>query len=419
MQTFVTLGVVGIFLLVPVQFMTLPMNMSFADVLGFAVLPVCWIWLIHARKRIHIPFMAAMWAVLTVTAIACLASPKPSSSLVVLVKEIYLYVWMISLMAMFAHTSPKHFRWLLWGWLLSALGNGLLIIAQFANPGLIDTINSTLGGRGSIDQWRPSGLLANSNTAGLLQIVGLVPLILLRLRMITTILLGAILVLSVIGTGSMGNTLAMMVGMAAGVVGLAVLTRNWSLLQKLAMMGIFFGGLLVVLAFVAYQSSPALQERLEYMMTGRSERSASGRFEIWQRAQRIIMTDLPFWGVGPDLFKEHGGAEMHNDALSFTTERGFPGLAALLFFVWFVMGRSIQIVKRTRVPVTLVFMSALVAVWFLSLTHEIFHQRPIWLVLAVMEGVWWRPEFVADGHPLALRHHQLPFSVPARTIAQS
>jgi hypothetical protein len=47
--------------------------------------------------------------------------------------------------------------------------------------------------------------------------------------------------------------------------------------------------------------------------------------------------------------------------------------------------------------------AALVGVVTIAQTHEVFHQRPVWLVLAVLEGCWWRTQGAALAAPVLAR----------------
>jgi O-antigen ligase len=129
------------------------------------------------------------------------------------------------------------------------------------------------------------------------------------------------------------------------------------------------------------------------VLTGRSGYSAEGRFAIWSNATDLLLGDAPVTGLGPDVYRQLTGVELHNDFLSFAVERGPLGLLALLAFGVVAFARSLRLAHTARdrgMPSALVFPAALVGMATVALTHEIFHQRPLWVVLALQEALIWR-----------------------------
>ena len=107
-----------------------------------------------------------------------------------------------------------------------------------------------------------------------------------------------------------------------------------------------------------------------------------------------------FWGVGPENFREVDPSgndnQLHNDTLAFLVERGLIGLIGLAMFAAITLQKSVQTLqifrkdpKRAR-PGVVVFLAALTAILVESLTHQIFHTREMWLVLAVQEAVLYK-----------------------------
>lgn len=100
------------------------------------------------------------------------------------------------------------------------------------------------------------------------------------------------------------------------------------------------------------------------------------------------------WGIGPENFRHVApqAKQLHNDALAFAVERGIVGLLGLGALFAVALLRSIVLVVRvarwpTRVsPAHVVFVAALVAAFIESLTHQVFHFRAMWLVLALQEA---------------------------------
>jgi hypothetical protein len=93
--------------------------------------------------------------------------------------------------------------------------------------------------------------------------------------------------------------------------------------------------------------------------------------------------------------------QLHNDFLAFSVERGLLGSLGLASFAIVAVGRAISLFlinhrrpAQARLAVV-VFLAAMVATLVESLTHQVFHFRELWLVLALQEAMFFkmtRPE---------------------------
>jgi hypothetical protein len=418
MQAAVIIAVALLMQLLPVQCFVLPLNMAAIDLFGLAALPVCWLWLLQRRQPIRLPYLPAMLLILGASGVACITSLDPATSLVVLVKEVYLYVLFATLTCVFEGVGPRAGRWLLIAWCAACAYNGALILAQLVSPPLLDAMNQALAGRGSLDPFRPSGLEENSNAAALFQFSAFVPLLVLRLPPVRTAALAVMFLLMMLGTGSMGAALAFATGFVALLAGLGVMQRNWPTAFRLAAAVALAAAALVAVLLVLEQLVPAVQDRLRYVLTGRSEYSAEGRFAIWSRGSLLLMSNAPLTGVGPDVFKEIDGHELHNDLLSFAVERGPAALLGLLLLAALVARRGVLLAGRFGARGGLVLLAApasLVGMATIAQTHEVFHQRPVWLVMALLDGLWLRTQGAGRGAPAAVpaaRRAPLPAHSP-------
>ena len=196
-----------------------------------------------------------------------------------------------------------------------------------------------------------------------------------------------------LGTGSMGGALAFVTGTALMMASLVVLRNQPRAFLRYIALGLVSLVVLALVVAVLLMVMPSMQHRIEYVLTGRSEGSASSRFGLWQRGLDILLRDLPAVGVGPDVFKSIAGFGMHNDILSFAVERGLLGV---LFLVMFTVAAAVHAVQLARDPdahsgnAALVHGAMLCGLIAIAQTHEIFHQRPLWMMLALQEGMWWR-----------------------------
>jgi O-antigen ligase len=99
-------------------------------------------------------------------------------------------------------------------------------------------------------------------------------------------------------------------------------------------------------------------------------------------------------GVGPENFRvvDGRGNQLHNDLLAFVVERGLIGAAGLVLLGGVAFARALSLLQlsggqdnpsRAR---SVVFIAAMVTITAESLTHQVFHSRELWLVLAVQEA---------------------------------
>jgi hypothetical protein len=402
MQVAVIIAVALLLQLLPVQCFVLPLNMAAVDMFGVMALPVCWLWLLGRRQPLRLPYLPAMLLILGASGVACITSLDPGASLVVLVKEVYLYGWFATLTGVFEGVGTRGGRWLLIAWCVACAYNGALILAQFVSPPLLDAMNQALAGRGGLDPYRPSGLEENSNAAALFQFSAFVPLLLLRLSAARTAALAVLFLLMMLATGSMAGAIAFAAGFAILLAGLGLVQRNWPAALRLGATVALAIAALTAAVLVLEEFAPSVHDRLRYVLTGRSEYSAGSRFAIWSRGEMRLMSDPSPTGIGPDTFKEIDGHELHNDLLSFAVERGPLALLGLLALAAMAAQRAVQLARRCGPRGGLAMLSipaALVGVVTIAQTHEVFHQRPVWLVLAVLEGFWWRTQGPAHAAP--------------------
>jgi len=388
------------FVLLPVQFLVLPLNMSPFDVWNLIGLLLSWLYLMRVRRSVRLPYIMAMWLVLLTSFMAALASPNLGVSLSVILKEIYLYVFFVTLAAVFISLDAKDLRRLLLGWCSVATLHGALIVAQFLSPDIFRNSKAYLERFGAVDVWRPSGLFENANAAAFFQLMALVPLVLLRPSKAVAVLVGTFLIASVVGTGSLGAVAAFLCSLIVAMAAILMVRGEWDLVIKvsalLVVAVVLLGG---TFAFVINQQ-PDFQGRLEQIFYGRTERSAEGRFGLWTRGIDLLLYDTPLLGIGPDGFKyldiplydPPKMTYLHNDLLAFAVERGVGGLLGLVLFGLMAIRKAIQMLQNhkrypDRVgPAVVIFLAALVAILVESQTHQVFHARQVWVLLALQEA---------------------------------
>lgn len=384
----------GMLVLLPVKIFHFPFNMELMDFWIFMALPT--FLLTYSAKR-HTPISWAYTPVIVfifaVSFISVFVAPNPAKGLIVIAKEIYLFIWFLMMTAFLSTLNQNDLRRVMVIWSAVAVLHGLFIIAQFLSPALWQFTKSITGNVEVYDHYRSPGLFPNANAAAFSQLMGFVPVVLARFPAPIAIGLGICIFLSILGTGSMGATLGTMLGLAVALFIILVLSKKKIAVPKyfgplLAAM-IVFGG---VFLFVVSQNE-VYQKRLESIVFGRADRSSGGRFNLWERGVDVFLEHSGFfWGVGPENFREIDGKDkqLHNDFLAFAVERGLLSVIALAMFGAIAFSRALYLFRTCTAGSSLtvvVFMSAVAAMLFESLTHQIFHYRELWVVLAAQEAM--------------------------------
>jgi O-antigen ligase len=235
----------------------------------------------------------------------------------------------------------------------------------------------------------------NANSAAFFQLLGFVPLMLVSPSRKAAIILGILLLPTMLLTGSMGATVAFIAGLMVAIIAI-ILSGHLALMIKifirLGIVLLLLGGLL----YFIVSHNERYQAHFTQIFLGRAERSSEGRFDLWQQGlDAYLKYDVFLWGVGPENFREVGdkGKQLHNDFLAFSVERGLLGTLGLVLFAALAAGRAAYMVliaikypDRARL-VIVVFLAAIVAALVESLTHQTFHFRELWVVLALQEAM--------------------------------
>lgn len=393
----ILIWLLGTVVLLPVDLIHLPLNMSLVD--GWVVMALPMLWLLFMRRQypISLTYTVPMWLIFLASFISTLGALAPRNGLIVILKEIYAYIWFITLIAVLARSSARTLHRVLVAWAATVLLHGFVILGQFLSPELWRLTMSLAGGAKFFEVYRPSGLFVNANPAALFQLLGFVPLVLVSRSQKVGVILGSLVLLSLMATGSMGATLAFLSGLAV-----ALMAIFWSghlrlILKMFVRMAIILSLLAGLLAFVVSHNE-RYQEHFERILIGRSEKSSGGRFDLWRRGLDAFLDhDTYFWGVGPENFREVDAKmadnQLHNEFLAFLVERGLLGTLGLALFAVIAVSRAasmflIAAKDPERAPLTVVvFLAAMIAILVESLTHQVFHFRELWLILALQEAM--------------------------------
>jgi len=396
---------VGIVIMLPVKIINLPFNFEMVDAWIVIGLPAAiMFFLFGPRQVVDLSYILPIWLVLMSSFLSSFTAPSAMNSLMVILKESYLFVWFLSITILLYNLKAVDLRIVLIAWACVAVLHGLLMIAQFLSPEIWRMTNALGGNAAHIEGYRASGMFicgkaGCANKAAYFQLLGFAPLLLASLPRRLTVLMGILLVVSLLTTGSMGASLAFLAGLTTIGVAIAIIKKRFLLLLKylfwvLAAL-LLLGGLLFVLTTI----NSGYRAHFEKIIVGRFDKSSSGRLNLWQRGIDSLLEHNAFiWGVGPENFRivDAAGADnqLHNDTLAFLVERGLIGVTGLALFAGIAARRAIMLLVlsgRSTGGVRLelvIFLAVLAATVVESLTHQMFRTRELWFVLALQEAVY-------------------------------
>jgi O-antigen ligase len=403
----IVIWLAGMAAFLPIKILDIPLNFELVDIWTLGGMPVVlYLYSLRQPRKISLSYVTPMWFVLISSFISAFASHSPLHSTIVIVKEIYLFIWFFVVAALLFQLSAADLRRVLriWSWVV--IGHGGLMIAQFLSPDIWEFTNALGGNAARLEGYRAAGLFicdkaGCANKAAFFQLLGFVPLLLAGYSSRRTALLGIFLFSSMMTSGSMGATLALTSGLFVAIFTIAYFNNSLTVVIKYLMgvaviLSIVGGGL-----YLAGRQSQDQQNHFEKIIVGRYDKSSGGRFDLWGRGINVLLEhNAFFWGVGPENFRavdpSGNDNQLHNDTLAFLVERGLLGLIGLGLFATITLKKSIQTLQIFREdpkragPGVVVFLAALVAIFVESLTHQIFHTREMWLVLALLEAVLYK-----------------------------
>ncbi len=394
----IMIWLVGMLVLLPLDLIKLPLNMTLVDAWILMALPLLGLSFVRGPQIISLPYAVPMWLIFVASFVSTFAAPAPKNSFIVVLKEVYAYVWFVTLTAVLASLRARDLRRVLVVWAGVVLVHGWVIVAQFLSPDFWRLVASLADRSSAYDIYRPSGLFLNANSAAMFQLFGFVPLVLAAgASRRATIILGLLLLPTMLATGSMGASLAFTAGLTVAVGAIALSGRLFLVIKTFGRLAVAMALLGGVFFFVASHNQ-RYQAHFEQIFLGRAERSSGGRFDLWQRGLNAFLDHGVFiWGVGPENFREVDPKmtdnQLHNDFLAFLVERGLLGTLGLVLFAGLVVSRAAYMVLISnkypeRAPLAVVvFLGAIIAAMVESLTHQVFHFRELWMVWALQEAM--------------------------------
>jgi len=390
---------VGMLVLSVEQFLALPQNLTSGDFWNVLFLPVCWLYLVRSRQAIRFPFALGMWFILLGSFLGTFSSFDPLASFIFITKEVYLYVWFVTVVLVLASLEPSLLRRLLHVWIAVAVLHGLLLVAEFVSPNFYGFVISVLGRIGNVDSryiGRAAGLFENPVWAALFELMGFVPLLLGGLRREMSLLLGMFLLLSILACASLGALSSLLGASAVAVILLLLMGGH---LKFLVWLGTVLT-LAAVLFLFTISQSPDVLARLEHLTTDRAAHTAGERLFLWGGGTAVLFSPQSILGVGPNNYRDFlENKTLHNDTLEFGVERGVIGLLGLVLLTCEAWNSAVTILLNqiksgdTARPSGVIFLAMLFGVLLESNAHQIFHFRAVWLGLALLEATLFRMKF--------------------------
>ncbi|MEZ4736131.1 MAG: O-antigen ligase family protein [Caldilineaceae bacterium] len=396
----VLIWLLGMLFLLPLDLIKLPFNVTLVDCWVFLATPLFWLAFRQGQYVISWSYVLPMWLILVASFASSFVAPAPLSSFIVIVKEIYAYIWFVTLAALLARLHDRDFRLVLLVWTGVVFFHGFVIVGQFLSPALWRFIADLAGSVKDYELYRPAGLFANANPAAFFQALGFVPLVLVSPSQKVGVIGGVFLFLTMVMTGSMGATIAFLTGLTVAVMAIFLIGRLALILKLFAQLALILVLAAGVLSLVVSHNE-RYQAHFERIFFGRAERSSEGRFDLWRRGlDAYLENDVFLWGVGPENFREVDAKmtdnQLHNDFIAFAVERGLLGSLGLVLFAAVAVIRAGRLLRigsqqpdQSRLAVV-VFLGAMIATLVESLTHQIFHFRTLWVVLAFQEAMFFQ-----------------------------
>lgn len=243
---------------------------------------------------------------------------------------------------------------------------------------------------------RFSGLMENPNSVGLLTALLMPPAAerLLSRGRVRDYLLVAVMLASVVLSGSRGGMLAMLIGTTYVL---------WKARKRVFVVGLL-GSLAAAILILANPHEREAEMMVDPYLRAQTLATGGGRVEVWPVALAIIRQrpflghgfgteDLLFqsYGYDPESFLQHTGSYLHNSYLGLTAQLGLVG--ALTFFLPLILFayrriraglRDVQLDLTHGLEGTLI--AALVACLFESWIYSMGNSQafPFWVCLALL-----------------------------------
>lgn len=388
-------------ILVPVLLTPGPVQLAPIDALNAAAIGIFLLVSAHrGGSGLRIPFLAPVTVISIGSLLSITNARSVPLSLLTLLQDVYLYLWLILLVNMMAqHGRLRPIR-IAWAW--TAIGTALfgLIVVLAHGHGSIAEIVAPRGAR-AISTFTNPNYFADYLVLSFFIVLSTTDEVGRRFRAFAVI----VLLLGLLSTKSNGGAIALLSGLAAWGIARAYMRR----IRPMAIVGA--ATLAIALAVLGWSlvsewrlGAGALNRLREGSYAGRMEHSSESRLRIWSQLKETYSRS-PL-GIGPGNSRalivpveqrQRPGSlqskEAHSDYLGFAIERGPIALVGLLMLIGEAFGRVgrfwSRLARGEPRPVwgsafAAAMIAGLVASSVHSLVIEKLHFRHFWLFLAVL-----------------------------------
>jgi len=381
---------------VPLVWPSGPGNSAYVDPLITLAVASCLLWLGASGHRLRFPFAAGMALFMLGGALGAYAGPVPRAGVLALMQDAFLLAWCWAIANLCS--SPRRLRVLLYTWVYSSIGWGVLLFVGLA------TGASGLSGQTSAEASRTALTFGDPSFSANYYVVSIMLIWATgrpRRRPFRLLAYG-LLVAAILSTGSNSGMVSLTVAVVvAGVLG--VYHRRGPIPALTALAFVTLAGMLVVSTLsLSDIQARAHESRFAFVRDGigRSEVSESQRGMLLSESSRLYQSGGPF-GQGPVSTKTRLDEEMapfvkeaHNDYFAALTERGAIGFIGLLVFLAALGLRTVPLARERLAhdfAAVVIRPNALVGAVLGSAVafsvYELLHLRHLWILFAFVAAI--------------------------------
>lgn len=377
--------------LLPIARPYLPGNSILLDWVGVVFLPLLWLRIVWERRPVRFPLFWPMLLLVGAGIPPLFNNSYAVLSLPTLLKEVYLYLWFLTMVNAVGEKLPEH---LLTAFAITATAIAILAIMQAASPDIRRATSSwgpeVKGGAYAEGSSRSLGLFRNPNMLGNYLALSAVLVLGSPLWKRAGLRWGAAacLVVGVLASASVGSLAALLAGFCAilwlrGLPSPAVLVR--------LVLGIIIVSIATSVVWDAFLQTQAgaLASALYDV-----ERIAISYYDdrvgnIWIPAIEGFLAKPLGTGVGLWYSEERGRFQgLHNDYIGALVERGILGGIGMIWLLISIV-RLARPVRRVNFPsVTELYRTALIGMLVVMLvtawSHSVFRFRQLWFLLFLL-----------------------------------
>lgn len=378
-----------------------PGNIAPVDLVIGIALVACLLWAGASRARLRFPYTVGMGLLIVGGTLGALVGPVPTSSAIALLQDLWLlgWCWAVANIA----SSPGKLRVLLATWAYAATAwSAALIISLFAGWSWLSGQTASEGSRTALTLGDPS-YAASYFFISIMIIWGSG----LPRRRGARLVAYALLVVSLLSTGSNSGIVSLAVGVGVALAGGVWRRRGPVAAVAVAAFVLIAGFILASNINIERIQDAAQQSRYSVLRDGigRSDMSAANRDTLLRQSIDLYQSGGPL-GQGPvstktRLQQERAPLvkEAHDDYLAAFLERGALGTLGLLVLLSGLLLRTLPLVRERLadgfaavVSKPHALLGALAGTIVAMSVYELLHVRHVWTFFALLAvvSIWGR-----------------------------